>query len=215
MRCIEIHCTSDRRIKKDIEHVDDDSALQLLRKIRPRTYAYIDENEHGPNRVFGFIAQEVKDIMPQAVSIEQGDIPNIQKEATVDYENNVITFEDFDTKNLNNTENIIFIDQDEQQQTLKIKSVLNSTQLEIEDDLREALKSMDTSILEEYSFTGKIFVWGQKINDFQHVQKSAIFTVATAALQEVDRRQQADQLKIASLESKVAELERLVASLVN
>ena len=206
MRCIEVHCTSDRRIKKDIEHVDDDSALQLLRKIQPRTYAYIDENEHGPNRVFGFIAQEVKDIMPQAVSIEQGDIPNIQKEATVDYENNVITLEDFDTKNLNNTENIIFIDQDEQRQTLKIKSVLNSTQLEIEDDLREALKSMDTSTLKEYSFTGKIFVWGQKINDFQHVQKSAIFTVATAALQEVDRQLQAEKVRNDALEAKFSEL---------
>ena len=207
IRCNEIHATSDRRIKKDIEHIDDDSALQMLRKIQPRTYAYIDECEHGPGRVFGFIAQEVKDIMPHAVAVQEGDLPNIQRFATVDYAKNVITLEDFDTENLNNTENIIFMDQDEQQQTLKIKSVLNSTQLEIEDDLREALKSMETSRLKDYSYTGKIFVWGQKVNDFHHIQKSAIFTVATAALQEVDRQLQAEKVRNDALEARNDALE--------
>jgi len=45
----------------------------------------------------------------------------------------------------------------------------------------------------------QIFVYGQNINDFHTLKKNAIWTVTTAALQEVDRR-----LRIVHLESQLA-----------
>jgi hypothetical protein len=50
----------------------------------------------------------------------------------------------------------------------------------------------------------QIFVYGQNVNDFHHLNKDSIWTVATAALQEVDRQQQADKVRIAQLESQLA-----------
>jgi hypothetical protein len=53
---------------------------------------------------------------------------------------------------------------------------------------------------------GRVFVIGTNVNDFHKVNKSAIFTVVTAALQEVDRQLQADTAKVASLETLYAAL---------
>ena len=206
MRCSELQVTSDRRIKTDIVDVDDGSALELLRKIQPKTYGYVDTMEKGTNRVYGFIAQEIKELIPEAIDVSEGDLPNIYGHATVDHEQNTITFRDFDTSNLNQTDSIIYIDQDDKRQTLKIKSVLNSTQLEIEEDLEKILETFKTSKLEEYNFTSEIFIWGQHVDDFHHLQKSAIFTVATAALQEVDRQLQAEKVKTKNLEALVLTL---------
>ena len=58
----------------------------------------------------------------------------------------------------------------------------------------------------EASDDGTIFVYGQVVNDFCTLNKSAIWTVATAALQEVDRQLQTEKAKTASLESQVASL---------
>ena len=50
----------------------------------------------------------------------------------------------------------------------------------------------------------QLFVYGQEVDDFVYIKKDAIWTVATAALQEVDRQQQADKLRITELETQLA-----------
>ena len=50
----------------------------------------------------------------------------------------------------------------------------------------------------------QLFVYGQEVDDFIFVKKEAIWTVATSALHEVDRQQQADKLRIAELETQLA-----------
>ena len=58
----------------------------------------------------------------------------------------------------------------------------------------------------------QLFVHGQQVNDFVYLKKESIFTVATAALQEVDRQQQVDKVRIAELETQLASvLSRLTA----
>ena len=59
---------SDDRIKDNIEDVPDDLALQQIRDIPCRYYTYRDLVIKGNNRTIGFIAQEVKDVIPEAVS---------------------------------------------------------------------------------------------------------------------------------------------------
>jgi precorrin-4 methylase len=97
---------------------------------------------------------------------------------------------------------------------LKIKSIINSTQLEIEEDLEKVVETFKTSKKEEYIFTGEIFIWGQKVEDFHHLKKSAIFTIATAALQEVDRQLQAEKTKTYELQQKVEILEMSHGALI-
>jgi hypothetical protein len=68
----------------------------------------------------------------------------------------------------------------------------------------------------------KLFVWGQKVPDFHHLNKDYIFTVATAALQEVDRQLQAEKteneitrLKLANAESRISILEQSISSILS
>lgn len=58
-----IPCASDSRLKKDIEPLTI-SALEVLGKLKPRTYTWKDGGMHSA----GFIAQEVEGILPEAVT---------------------------------------------------------------------------------------------------------------------------------------------------
>jgi hypothetical protein len=50
----------------------------------------------------------------------------------------------------------------------------------------------------------QLFVYGQEVDDFIFVKKEAIWTIATSALQEVDRQLQAEKAKTATLETQLA-----------
>ena len=60
-----------------------------------------------------------------------------------------------------------------------------------------------------------IFVYGQTVGDFHVLNKDMVFATGIAALQEVDRQQQADKERIATLESQVAALLTRVGALEN
>ena len=68
---------SDERIKTNIQDINDDSALQKILLIQPKTYEYIDKFSRGTNTVYGFISQQIKTIIPEAVSLQTDFIPNI------------------------------------------------------------------------------------------------------------------------------------------
>jgi hypothetical protein len=51
------------------------------------------------------------------------------------------------------------------------------------------------------------------VDDFTFLKKDYIWTVATSALQEVDRQQQADKERIATLEAQVNNLIQIVNEL--
>ena len=57
---------SDERIKRDIVDVQDDEALQLLRLIEPKKYKYKDTFKNGDEEVYGFIAQQISNVFPEA-----------------------------------------------------------------------------------------------------------------------------------------------------
>ena len=69
---------SDLRIKKNITDLDDVEALNILRLIQPKKYKYIDPRR-GENEVIGFIAQDVRDVLPHAHKYTVEVIPNIQQ----------------------------------------------------------------------------------------------------------------------------------------
>jgi hypothetical protein len=58
-------------------------------------------------------------------------------------------------------------------------------------------------------------VYRQEVDDFIFVKKEAIWTVATSALQEVDRQLQAEKLKTETLESQNIDLIARVTVLEN
>ena len=71
--------SSDKRIKKDIEVIPDNLSLEKLRNIECYYYNYIDEERNGEYKVIGFLAQQVKEHLPEAIKIQSGVIPDVNK----------------------------------------------------------------------------------------------------------------------------------------
>ncbi len=71
---------SDRRIKRDIEEINDETALNMILQVQPTTYYYRDEaRNRGNGKVYGFIAQQIKEVIPDVVHTTKEIIANIYK----------------------------------------------------------------------------------------------------------------------------------------
>lgn len=55
-----------------------------------------------------------------------------------------------------------------------------------------------------------LFIYGHSVDDFLQIDYDPIRNLTTAALQEVDRQQQADKARIAELEATVAAQQSLI-----
>ena len=191
---------SDMRIKCDFTEIDDTFALEKLRQLKPTSYRYIDKTRVTVGKVLGFIAQEVAEVLPDAVSKTKSVIPNIQLEASIKK-----------------------IDEEKFELTLKEPHpVTVGTMLEIKSPTVGHLDVEVVSVINDTTFTiftkdeqidkigDRVWVYGEYVDDFHNLDKNAIWTVATAALQEVDRQLQAEKEKVASLEERLAALEAIV-----
>ncbi len=63
--------SSDIIIKKNIEDIDDISALEKILQIQPKTYKYIDSLFKKSHNVIGFIAQQIKEVIPEAFELAE------------------------------------------------------------------------------------------------------------------------------------------------
>ena len=239
--------SSDERIKKDIQDVEDDECLVKLRQLEPKTYKYRDVVERGDKRVYGYIAQQVETVVPEAVSTTRNLIDNILELCEV--ESNVITFTSFNTSNLvSNASTLEVIGIDGAYHEVNIVDVIDAKTIKVDTDLSKWLGSVDvngnvitettttTLTPEEYeelenkdgyveedgSWTkttttnvgNNIVVKGQVVDDFKILNKDYLWTIATSALQEVDRELQAEkarndelQVRLQALESSIEALE--------
>ena len=71
--------SSDLRIKKDIVEMVPETCMELVRKLKPKKYGFVDHIKHGGKEVYGFIAQEVLEICPNVVTTQKEFIPDIFK----------------------------------------------------------------------------------------------------------------------------------------
>ena len=184
--------SSDRRIKKNIIDIQDNEALVVFRKIQPKIYDYIDVLQKGGDSVYGFIAQEVKDVFPQAVKMIKGTIPNFYTMCHV-------------------SQDIITLD------TTKLEydasgQVFPKLRLYRENDVELVVQILsidgNTVKIDKTLTEDQVFVYGQEVDDFYALNKDAIWTVAAAALQEVDRQLQAEKQKTQTLQEEVQTLKQ-------
>jgi hypothetical protein len=198
---------SDSRIKKEIVDVEDVAALEILRLLKPKKYKYVDEVKRGTEPVWGFIAQEVRDTLPHATHLITECIPNIYQVANVSA-SNVITLTNFDTSTLDSNAVLKVFDKDDKEHLVTITDIVDEHSIRVDEDLSEWTGSIDET--GNVVAGNRLFVYGQQVDDFVFLKKDSIYTVATAALQEVDRQLQTEKEKVASLEERLAVLEAIV-----
>ena len=196
---------SDRRIKTNIMDIDDDRALRDLRLLKPKTYTYKDTVTRGPKPVYGFIAQEVKEVLEYAASLNTDTIPNIYETAT--FLGDTLTLA-MNTADLSRDASGVLFSRIRlktycgNNEYVNILEVLDTNTIKVDKDLSHWGGQVDAS--GELIEANKIFVYGQEVNDFHTLNKDAIWTVATAALQELDRQLQSEKQKTTQLETTLA-----------
>ena len=211
IRCGRQFILSDRRIKKDIIDINDEQALLKLRLLKPKRYKYIDPRR-GTDEVYGFIAQEVAEVIPYSVNLEKSYIPSHMVFCKIITTTTTTTT--LDTKvphNLTTTDVISIRDSSHVlTEDIKVVEIINDKTLKID----KVFTTTETTFIASsgQTETNVIFLYGKKVADLHAINKDTIWTTATAALQEVDRQLQAEKIKTLNLTSRLEALEaRLLA----
>jgi hypothetical protein len=183
--------SSDRRIKNNILDISDNNALQQILLIQPKTYEYIDKENWGSNIVYGFIAQQIKEVIPHAVNIQKEIIPNIYK--SFNCLSNIINI-DPSIYNLNSND-IIGI-----RKKNNFNLITECTITNINTEINQITIDKD---LEE----NECLVYGTKVDDFHAIKKEYIYTLNVCATQELYKFIQQLQQQVAELTNRISILE--------
>lgn len=177
---------SDERIKTNISTLDNGIALNELRSIQPKMYNYIDWRNRGNRPVFGFIAQQVAQSTPTAVSIVPDFIPNIYSHIQVS--SFVLTNEKYSILNipLFSTNTIL--------SSCNLSSILSiifadntNVQGEVISKTDEHIKiKINTNCSKYLSLSNTIFIYGELIPDFYTLNKDYLYTINFAATKDLD-----------------------------
>jgi hypothetical protein len=191
---------SDKRIKKNIQDLDGDESLNILRKITPCKYNLIDVQQQGNNLNYGFIAQDIEPIVPDCINITKGEVPNIYSVGNVT-NGNIITLENSDVNmlqlDMSNPEILVY-DILDVEKYIKIKRIIDNKTFEIEDTIKDT----------------KVFVFGQKVNDLKTITYNYIYTILTSCVKRIDETVQSQQGQIDSLLKTVESQQGQIDSLL-
>ena len=167
---------SDARIK-NIEP-STASHLETLNALKVREYTYIDK-AHDPRKKFGFIAQEVEEIMPTTINKETRIIPNIFRVAEF-VSSNIVTLTNH---GLTVGTNVKLVKFDNSEITSNVVMTDDNT-FQVESPLSET----------------RIFVYGTEVTDFMSIDYTQIFSSAVGAIQELSAENKALEARLAALE---------------
>jgi hypothetical protein len=169
--------TSDKRVKRDVKPIE--NGLEIIEKIEPKNYNMIETAE---NR-YGFIAQEIEEVIPNAVVLSYDFIPNIFDYGN--YDDKIITF---DNKN-----NLELVEGDEvkiNNECCRVEEVIDKNSFRIH-------KKLDVDE------NKKVFILGSKVKDFKCINYDMITSINTAAIKELHSIIKQQQEQIAFLMTKI------------
>lgn len=199
---------SDIRIKENIVDASGSVSLSTINSLQLKRYNYIDKILSGNDgTVYGIIAQQIQEVLPEAVRISTEIIPSIMSYSTAYY---VIdpSGTPFTVKiTLDASHNII---------VGTIVRIVN----EWSDDGVQNEKYEDVACIDvsgnEFTFSmtkevfrslSQVFVYGIQVNDFCAVDKAKVFMPMIGAIQELSRIKDEQAARITALEAQNAALQ--------
>ena len=172
---------SDERIKRDI--TDLSSTLVLIDKIKPKTYKYRDTAE-GDRMTYGFIAQELEQVIPEAIITTRDKIPNIMK--TADVIDGVFILKE--ATDLIEGDVIAIYDDENKQYDVKITEIISDKSFKI--DMVEDLQD-------------QFFIYGKFVDDFKAIEHNDLLPVMIKSIQELNAKNKSLEERLAILEDKI------------
>ena len=180
--------SSDKRIKKNISSVTD--SLTHLHSLRPVSFDYIDSTVGKPNTL-GFIADEVKHVLPQSINYTKGFVPNILQSLPYQRQNQyvVITYSHPD---MIADKKVKIIQHDQE----SIAHIISTTSSHI------------TLQLDSIEDTPTLFLYGTEVDDFKAIDHHMIMSLTVSAVQELDKKYHQE---LSSMKSRMEILEEQMA----
>jgi len=157
------YALSDIRIKKNICDIDDNGALLKIMKIEPKTYNYIDTVQRGSSNVYGFIAQQIREVIPEAVELTSKFVPNIYKLVNININKFVL-------------DDISFLNIGDILQIYTLNSVIETNIIQINNN---------EIMIDKNIYDNEIFVYGKFVKDFHILDKSYLYTLNICATQQI------------------------------
>ena len=181
-----IYISSDIRIKKDIIDLNSDDSLNKILQLKPKSFKYIDVINKGNFKNYGFIAQDVKEIIPEAVSYKKSFISNIYEVGI--YDNGLITI----NKTINNILNI----------GDKLK-IYDDKGIEVICNITEIINDNSFNIDNKKLNSNKVLVYGSEVDDYNILDKEILFSLNISATQKLNEKMNNLQKRIEELESYI------------
>ena len=163
-------------------------------------------NEKQPMKTIGFIAQEVNNVVPNAVSIQTDYIPDEMRMIT----------QPIWTESADNKWYLDILDLDMSAAfTGKAKFYVSNDpsgndEVCKEVDIKEILTEDSTPLFPKTKLIAEfdqswnnVFFYGKEVNDLQTIDKNQIFALHHSAIQELSRKNDEKTQKITALENKV------------
>lgn len=195
-----VYVHSDRRIKKDITRSNAASDLSVLQRLQVTDYKYKDAIAKGDVWKKGFIAQEVAQVVPEAVSTAGTevipDIYTLAKNTRLEAGTLQLTMEQ--AHGLKPGDKVRLI-AGEQREDLLVQATPSATEFAVGQWTHGAPE--------------KVFVYGRVVNDYHSVDYDRLYTLNISATQELARRVEALEKENAVYKSENAELRQLLESL--
>ena len=191
--------SSDSRSKTDISNIDDDRALQQVNRLESKEYHYIDPERRRPMKTIGFIAQEVKEVIPNAVSLQKNLIPDELRIITCpQWDNCILTIPDLDMSANNFTGKCKFyVSNDPSGNDEVCKEI-------------ECVKDASGNKTNQFRFEEEyvnVFFYGKEVNDFHALDKNQIFALHHSAIQELSRKNDRLEAENVAKTTEIAELQ--------
>jgi hypothetical protein len=181
--CTEFNAFSDARIKNIVGLSSSSNDLNTLAKIKITDYTMKDKIQYGNKTYKKVIAQELKEVYPQAVNMSSNIIPNIYQKATA--ANGWITLK-------------TDLEKDD---VVRIVMANNSREYSVEEVTEGKFKVAAPD--------GEVFVYGKQVSDFHTVDYEALSTLNISATQALLKRIEELEAKNASLTNQVEEMAAL------
>ena len=206
--------------KTDISLVDDDRALRQVNALETKEYHYIDPVRRREMKTIGFIAQDVQQVVPNAVSIHTKSIPDEMRMIsephwTEDAGKHYLNIPDLDMSGAFTNKAKFYVSNDPSGNNEVCKEVV--------------IKEVPTTSMNEFSTTNyvaefdqswnNVFFYGKEVTDFHTIDKAQIFALHHSAIQELDRKHERETQdknnRIQSLEGEVNGLNSQVYTLTS
>jgi len=216
--------TSDKRIKKDFIDLNDNESLNMIDQLEVKKYKYKDIVAKGNIETYGFIAQQVENIIPLATKTESDYIPSIYELGNISSVNRNILVTTTNSLNLGNTEiygnlstplNFRFYDGNNKELDYNVIQI-NDTTLQIDSNVSVSSGNLylDNDIVGNIA-GDKLFIYGPHVDDFKTLNKDKIFTVGISAIQELSRKNTTLESKVTTLENQLTDVLSRLSALEN